>query len=573
MLLGLIIKNLAIAKNVEISFDRNLIVITGETGAGKTIIMNAIALACGENTNTDIIRTGEESATIEASFFIGENQKLKSILEGYSLYDGEDVLVISRTISKTKSKVIVNGHLVSLKQLGEIGRNLIDMHGQHEIQSLLDRSTHLKYLDKFGGDKILQLKEIVISDIAEYRKLIQTLKELIEKDSKFRQEREFINYEIAELEKANLKDGEEEELEAEYKLLSNAKELISTLESVQESLSSGDFSVIKGLNTSITLLQKVSDYSNDIKSLKERLESNLIDIKEISRDLANFYGSIVVDPERLSYLENRLDEISKLKLKYKKSIRELINYLSELKESVRSFNEISEEIEEIQKKKNELEAKIRKEVLELSKMRFEVAKEFERQIENELKDLAMENAKFIVKIYQVEDPDGLNIDGKSYKLFYDGIDACEFLISPNPPHDFKPLASIASGGELSRVMLAIKYVIAKVDDIPVLAFDEVDSGIGGKTGEKVAEKLFEISKYRQVICITHLPQIASLPAEHFVVEKIVKDNETMLNVKKLNEYERINEIARMISGSNITDTTIKQVKELMGRWKSENSRY
>ncbi|BAL80917.1 DNA repair protein RecN [Caldisericum exile] len=571
MLLGLIIKNLAIAKDIELSFDNNLIIITGETGAGKTIIMNAIAYACGGNASTNIIRTGEESATVETSFFIGENQKIKSLLEEYSIYEGEDVLVISRTISKTRSKVIVNGHLISLKQLAEIGKNLIDMHGQHEIQSLLDKSTHLTYLDKFSGEKISKLRETVISDIAEYKKLDQKIKELIDQDNKFRQERDFINYEITELEKANLKEGEEEELEAEYKLLSNAKELINTLESVQESLSSGDFSVSKMLNSVILLLQKVSDYSTDIKGFKERLESTLIDIKETSRDIANFYSSIVVDPDRLSYLEGRLDEISKLKLKYKKSVKELIAYLSELKNSVKSFNEVSEEIEELKKRKEILVEKLKAEVVELSKLRQEAAKEFEKQVENELKDLAMENAKFMVKLNQIEDPEGLTINEKSYKLFSDGIDVCEFLISPNPPHDFKPLVSIASGGELSRVMLAIKYVIAKVDDIPVLAFDEVDAGIGGKTGEKVAEKLFEISKYRQVICITHLPQIASLPSEHFVVEKVVRGDETVLTVKKLNEFERINEIARMISGTNITDTTIKQAKELIGRWKSENS--
>jgi DNA repair protein RecN len=571
MLLGLIIKNLAIAKSIELSFNDNLVIITGETGAGKTIIMNAIALACGGNASSDIIRTGEESATVEASFYIGENPKIKSLLESFSLYEGEDVVVISRTISKTKSKVIVNGHLISLKQLSEIGRNLIDMHGQHEIQSLLDKSTHLDYLDKFGGEKILKLKETVLKDISEYRSLQKRIKDLEEKDQKFREERDFINYEIAELEKANLKEGEEEELELEYRLLSNARELITTLEDVQQVLSSGEFSVVKGIAHSINILQKASEYSEAIKNFKDRLETNLIDIKEISRDIGNFYSSLVVDPERLNYLESRLDEINKLKLKYKKSVKDLIEYLSELKNSIKSFNEISFEIDELYKEKNILETRLKEEVIELSKLRENTAREFEKQIENELKDLAMENAKFFVSLKQVEDPDGLKIGDKTYKLFSDGIDTCEFLISPNPPHEFKPLASIASGGELSRVMLAIKYVIAKVDDIPVLAFDEVDAGIGGKTGEKVAEKLLEISKYRQVICITHLPQIASLPSEHFTVEKIVKDNETILNVRKLNEFEKVNEIARMISGTNITETTIKQAKELIGRWKNENS--
>ena len=566
MLLGLLINNLAIVKRIELNFDSNLVVITGETGAGKTIIMNAIGLACGSQGNTDMIRTGCESATVEASFYIGENTKAKQILESYSVYDGEDAVVISRTLSKSRGKILLNGHIVSIKQLQEVGKTLIDMHGQHEVQSLLDRSTHLFYLDKFGGETLISLKEKVSNEISEYKELRKRIEELKEKDRKLKEESDLINYEISELERANLRDGEEEELEQEYNLLSNMKELLETLENVQSTLQESDFSVIKLFSSVVSSLNKISSYASELKKFNERANAILIDLKELSRDIGDYASTLSLDPERLSFVENRLDEIGKLKFKYKKSVKELIDYLDSLRNSVRAVYETSDQIIALEREENTLSEQLKEDAITLSHLREEIAKQFEEAVEAELKDLAMENAKFFVSINQVEDSDGIEIEGKKVKLFSDGIDSCEFLISPNPPHDFKPLVSIASGGELSRVMLAIKHVIAKVDEIPVLAFDEVDSGIGGKVGEKVAQKLYEISQFRQVICITHLPQIASLPAEHFLVEKVVEGDETFLNVKKLNEYERITEIARMISGTNITETTIKQSKELLGGW-------
>jgi len=572
MLLGLIIRDLAIAKNVEINFDSNLIIFTGETGAGKTIIMNAIALSCGGNASPDIIRTGADSAVVEASFSI-ENSRIKSLLTEFSLYEGEDTLVVLRTISKTRSKVVVNGHLVSLRELQEIGKHLVDLHGQHEIQSLLDRNNHLSYLDKYGEVE-LSLREQVTEHISEFKMLCKKIEELLEEDKKFKEERDFINFEIDELEKAHLKEGEEEELDSEYKILSNAKELTAIVEEAVSILSESEYAVIKQISKTLNLLSKATDISDKIKDFKNRLEADLIDIKEVVRDLTGFLSNIVIDPERLSYIEARLDQLSKLKLKYRRNIKELIDYLENLKERVKGFNDVVSEIESLEKRKRELEEILRIEVKALSEKRHEVASKFERAVEAELKDLAMESAKFKVQLSSVESPPSIEIDGRGVKLFNDGIDTCEFLISPNPPHDFKPLINIASGGELSRVMLAIKHVIAKVDEIPVLAFDEVDAGIGGKTGEKVAEKLLSISRYRQVICITHLPQIAALPGTHFVVEKHVTNGETELSVRRLStEYERVNEIARMISGTNITETTIKQAKELLGRWKDESSRY
>lgn len=570
MILGLILHNFAIAKKVEISFNSNLVIITGETGAGKSVIINGISVVCGGNTTTDMIRSGEESATVEASFLISNNEKAKSLLKSFSLYDDEDVLVISRTISKVKGKTIINGHLVSQKQLSLIGKTLVDLHGQHDIQSLLDKSSHLFYLDKFGFSRIADLKERVINNISKYKELKNYLKELEEMDNKAHAETDFINYEIAELEKAKLREGEEEELEEEYKLLTNAKEIIEKISTILQTFTEGDGSLLKQLSFSLNVLSQFESFVKEFKEIKGRIESDYVDLKECARDLENALSNIRLDPERLSFVEARLDEINRLKLKYKRNVSGLINYLEELKEKVKNFNDLSTKIEETRKEIADLEEQLKKDLIELSKIRREVAITFKEKVENELKDLAMESALFEVSLQVVEDPDGIEAEGRKLKLFSDGIDTCEFLISTNPPHDLKPISSIASGGELSRVMLAIKSVIADVDDIPVLAFDEVDAGIGGKTGEKVAEKLFNISKFRQVIVITHLPQIASLPGEHFTVEKIVEGNDTILKIKKLNEYERINEIARMISGSNVTETTIKQAKELLGRWQNEN---
>jgi DNA repair protein RecN (Recombination protein N) len=567
MILGLLITNFAIAKKVELSFDSNLVLISGETGVGKTIIMNAIGVVCGANVSQDFIRTGEESASIEASFALNNARRTIEALQHLSLYDGEEVVIISRSISKSRARNTINGHLTLAKELKEIGRTLIDMHGQHEVQSLLDITNHLKLLDKFGGKEISEVREKVIAEISRLKEIKKKLFDLEEQDRKYKEERDFINFEIRELESANLKEGEEEELEEEEKILSNSKELNDLLKTAQSLIYDEEKTSIFKLFSSLrSSIEKAAAITEKVKYVSEAIEKIQTELKEINRDISNFSLNVVYDPERLSYVEDRLALLSKLKIKYRKSVSELIEYLVNLKEKVSSFNSVAETIENLKKEETELLELLEFDTTKLSSMRKEIAKGFKERVISELKDLAMDNSDFEVNFGTVEDSDGIMVDSKTIKLFSDGIDLVQFLIKTNPGEDFKPLVSIASGGEISRVMLAIKTVLAEVDEIPVLAFDEVDAGIGGKTGEKIAEKLLEISKYRQVICITHLPQIASLPGQHFVVEKNIHNNETFLTIRELNDYERTNEIARMISGTNVTETTIKQAQELIRRW-------
>ncbi|MCX6088302.1 MAG: DNA repair protein RecN [Caldiserica bacterium] len=567
MILGLLVTNLAIAKKIELSFDSNLVVISGETGAGKTIIMNAIGIACGANASQELIRTGEKSALIEASFTLNNTPKAIGILQRLSLYDKEEMLIISRLISKNRTRNTINGHLILSKELKEVGRTLVDLHGQYEAQSLLDVNNHIKLLDKFGGRGISEIREKVVAEISRFNEIKNTLTELEEQDRKYKEERDFINFEISELEGANLIEGEEEELENEEKILSNAKELSDLLKMSQDLINNDEgTSIFKLFSLLRNNIEKATEITEKIKYISDSIEKMQTELKEINRDISNFNMSIIYDPERLIYIEDRLALISKLKMKYKKSIPELIEYLRQLKDKVSSFNSVTDKIDNLKKEEDKLLKMIGFDALKLSLKRKEVAEQFRERVISELRDLAMENVDFKVDFEAVEDNEGVLIDGKKVKLFSDGIDSVQFIIKTNPGDDFKPLTSIASGGEISRVMLAIKTVLAEVDEIPVLAFDEVDAGIGGKTGEKIGEKLLEISKYRQIICITHLPQIASLPGQHFVVEKNINNNETFLTVRELNEYERIGEIARMISGTNVTDTTIKQARELIGRW-------
>jgi DNA repair protein RecN (Recombination protein N) len=567
MILGLLVTNLAIAKKFELSFDSNLVVISGETGAGKTIIMNAIGIVCGANASQELIRTGEKSALIEASFTLNNTPKAIGILQRFSLYDKEEMLIISRLISKNRTRNTINGHLILSKELKEVGRTLVDLHGQYEAQSLLDVNNHIKLLDKFGGRGISEIREKVVAEISRFNEIKNTLTELEEQDRKYKEERDFINFEISELEGANLIEGEEEELENEEKILSNAKELSDLLKMSQDLINNDEgTSIFKLFSLLRNNIEKATEITEKIKYISDSIEKMQTELKEINRDISNFNMSIIYDPERLIYIEDRLALISKLKMKYKKSIPELIEYLRQLKDKVSSFNSVTDKIDNLKKEEDKLLKMIGFDALELSLKRKEVAEQFRERVISELRDLAMENVDFKVDFKAVEDNEGVLIDGKKVKLFSDGIDSVQFIIKTNPGDDFKPLTSIASGGEISRVMLAIKTVLAEVDEIPVLAFDEVDAGIGGKTGEKIAEKLLEISKYRQIICITHLPQIASLPGQHFVVEKNINNNETFLTVRELSEYERIGEIARMISGTNVTDTTIKQAQELIRRW-------
>ena len=568
MILGLLITNFAIAKKVELSFDSNLVLISGETGVGKTIIMNAIGVACGANVSQDFIRTGEESASIEASFALNNARRTIEALQRLSLYDGEEVVIISRSISRSRARNTINGHLTLARELKEIGRTLIDMHGQHEVQSLLDITNHLKLLDKFGGKGIFEVREKVIAEIFRLKEIKKKLFDLKEQDRKYKEERDFINFEIRELESADLKEVEVEELEEEEKILSNSKELNDLLKTAQSLIYDEDkMSIFKLFSLLHSNMEKAAAITEKVKYVAEAIEKLQTELKEINRDISNFGINVVYDPERLSYVEDRLALLSKLKIKYRKSVSELIEYLVNLKEKVSSFNSVTETIENLKKEEDELLKLLEFDTAKLSSMRKEVARDFKERVISELKDLAMDNSDFEVNFETVEDSDGIMVDSKTIKLFSDGIDLVQFLIKTNPGEDFKPLVSIASGGEISRVMLAIKTVLAEVDEIPVLAFDEVDAGIGGKTGEKIAEKLLEISKYRQVICITHLPQIASLPGQHFVVEKNIHNNETFLTIRELNDYERTNEIARMISGTNVTETTIKQAQELIRRWK------
>jgi DNA repair protein RecN (Recombination protein N) len=567
MIVGLLVTNFAIAKKIEVSFNNNLVIISGETGAGKTIIMNAIGIICGGYVSQDLIRTGEENALIEASFTLNNALKTIDMLKRLSLYDGEEMLIISRSISKNRTRNSINGHIVLSKELREIGRALVDLHGQYEAQSLLDVNNHIKLLDKFGGNEISEIRNKVITEISRFNEIKNKLTELEDTDRKYKEERDFINFEISELESAHLIEGEEEELESEGRILANSKELADLLKISQDLINNDEgISIFKLFSMLRNNIEKATVITEKIKYIAESIEKMQTELKEINRDISKFGMSIIYDPDRLVYIEDRLALLSKLKMKYRKSIPELVAYLGQLKDKVGSFNSIADTIDELRKEKKELLKLIDVDASSLSLKRKEVAEQFRKSVVNELKDLAMENADFKVDFTVVEDDEGILADGRKVKLFSDGIDSVQFIIKTNPGENFKPLGSIASGGEISRVMLAIKTVLAQVDDIPILAFDEVDAGIGGKTGEKVAEKLLEISKYRQVICITHLPQIASLPGEHFVVEKTIDNNETFLSVRKLNEHERVSEIARMISGTNVTDTTIKQAKELIGRW-------
>ena len=567
MLIGLLLIDFAIAKKVEVAFNSNLVVITGETGAGKTILMKAISAGCGSSVSSDIIRSGSENARVEVSFTIDSTNQVWNILKSYDLLEEEDLVILTRVIGKNRTKAIINGHFVPLKVLSQVGRSLIDMHGQYDVQSLLNPNTHIDVLDRFGGKELFELRSEVEVKIRRLDEIVKKLSELKEEDRKYSEEREFIAFEIKELEDANLSEDEEETLLKEEKVFSNAQELSTLLEESRLLLSQSEerslIDLMEKLSENLSNAARINEEFSDIATQSENIISQL---KDIDRSLSNFASDSLFDPERLLEIQERLSFLSTLKIKYKRTIPELISYLQELKDKLSSFNSLDEQIGTLEKEQKNLTEELSIKCQKLSNLRKETAAKFEKLIKSELTDLAMENAQFKVSIKQVPDQNGLKVGDKVLKLFSNGVDKVEFLIAPNPGEGFKSLSSIASGGELSRVMLAIKHVIADVDNIPTLAFDEVDAGIGGKTGEKVAKKLLEISKYRQVICITHLPQIASLPAEHFVVNKEVKNGETFLTVKKLNEEERIEEIARMISGSNITQTTIKQARELMRRW-------
>ncbi len=554
MITFLRIRNLAIIQDLEIEFKEGFNILTGETGAGKSIIIDGIKLVLGEKASSDLIRTGEKKATIEAIFSFPDLGFLKNSFPEFSQ---EKEIYIQREISVTgKGKAYINGTLVPASKLKKLGEKIIDIYGQNDHIFLLFPENHLDFLDYYGEN--LNLREEIANLARELKSLYARKKELEEKEREREQKLDFYYFQINEIEKANLKEDEEEELLKQRKRLRNAEKILSLAKEALEISSERDDSLISLLSHLKNNISSLSEYENEFKSYLESLDESSIIINELIQSLINLIEKVEIDPAQLEKIEERLDLIDKLKRKYGNSIKEILDYLKKIKKEVKNLRGLKENQEELENLIKEKFSEYCKKAILLSSKRKEDAKKLEKEIEREISLLGMEKARFKVN-FKTEELKEFEID----KIKEKGIDEVEFYISPNPGEDLRALKKIASGGELSRIMLGLKSIGKEKEFGKTLIFDEIDAGIGGKTAETVARKLKGLAKFHQVICITHLPQIASFATSHFKIEKEVKGGRTYANVKFLDFKERAEEIARLISGFKITPTSLKNAEEML----------
>ena len=550
MLRELRLNNLAIIKNLDLEFNEGLISLTGETGAGKSIILDGISLLIGERSNLEMIRTGEESLFAEGVFDLSEVQKEKLNKLGFEIEDDE--LIISRYFYRnSKSKITVNGMRMTVSKLKELMRNVLDLVGQHEHQYLLNKNYHLGLLDRFLDKNGQELAKEIRNNVSSLKMINKKIEEIETEKFRIMEKKDILEFQSNEIASLGLKENEDNELEEEYKILFNAGKISEKLENSIQRLKEGEYSVINSLGKIKKNLEQLSDISETYSELKEKIENIIYEVDDIGYSLEDMVENVESDDVRLEKVISRIDEINKLKLKYGSTIEEILAFREENEKKLSLIKFENSELADLKKEKEE-KAKIYFEnSRKLREIRKKVAENLEKTINVQLKDLNMANSKFKVTF------------SEKTVISSKGMDDVEFMMVTNLGENYKPLAKIASGGEISRIMLALKTVFSSVDNISVLIFDEIDTGISGETVRKVAEKLKELSGTVQVICVTHSPQIAGKSNQQFFIKKEIENKVTETKVRELDTEERIREIARIISGDNITETSIKHAKEIM----------
>ena len=563
MLLHLEIQNIALIDRVSIDLGNKFNILTGETGAGKSIIIDSINAILGERVSKDLIRTGKDKAVVEAVFQV-DNERLASVYESLGLIPEEDgTLIVSREFTLSGRNICrINGKMVTVSMLKELGELIIDIHGQYDNQSLLRTESHIELLDAFAGERINTLKKEYLKFLDEYKSVRTKLKNLRGDKNERERKIDLLGYQVDEIKKAKLKSGEEEELNRQRLLLANSEKVAEALNSAYELLfqnNSLKSSASDSINEAVAELGSIAKLDSKFSDVVQKLEEVSYQLEDIVETIRKEKDSVEYSPEALEQIEERLDLIFKLKRKYGNSIDEVLKYCrntqTELDEIIRS----EETINNLEDQSKQLSDKLMDISLMLNSERKSAAKILETSIGEELNELEMKNARFKVSI----DFDQMTDTNGNRKFSANGLDKIEFLISPNEGEPLKPLSKIASGGEMSRVMLAIKTILADVDRVPTLIFDEIDIGISGKAAQKVGEKLSYISRKHQVICVTHLAQIACMADEHHLIEKISEEGSTKTLVNKLADREIHTEIARLLSGANISDITIQHAKEML----------
>ena len=535
MISTLHIKNIGIIDEIMIDFSKGFNILTGETGAGKTLIIGALGIVAGGRFSKEMIRKGENHSFVEVSIYLPNHPKA---------VDGN--IIISREIfDNGRNTCKINGRLVTVNELKEFMNNIINIHGQNDNQNLLNKENHIKYLDKFLGKEFLSKKNEYTDLYDKYVDINRKLKENYGDEKEKQRKLDLLNYQVNEIKNANLKIKEDEELEEQRNLIVNA-------EKISKSLNEADMQINENALNSISIaiknLEKIEEINIKYQKTLSSLKSNYYDLQEIAIDLNHYNSDTSFEEEERDEIENRIDEINDLKRKYGNTIEEILNYKNEVEEEIDKIENLEEKNKELKTELTKITAELEKRAIELHIIRQKHGIELETKINSELADLEMPNAKFKI-----------NIENTNFNK--DGNDEIEFMITTNKGEDFKPLIKTASGGEMSRIMLAIKTVLSDVDEVPILIFDEIDTGISGKAGNAVGEKLKTISKNHQVIIVTHLASIAAKGDSNYYIYKEVEGDNTKTRIKNLNEQEVIEEIARIASGI-VSEISLKHAMEL-----------
>ena len=549
MLQNLHVKNLALIDECEVEFGEGLNIMSGETGAGKSIIIGSVNLALGQKVPKEMLRDSEETAFVELVFYVDDQATLDKLKE-MEIEVEDNTVILSRKITAQRAVGRVNGEAVSVSKMKEVASLLIDIHGQHEHQSLLSKKNHLAILDEFAGEKLSEEKANMAILFKEYKKLKEEFENSNLDGEQRARELSFLEYEVKEIEDANLILGEDEQLEQDYRRFSNGRKIMEGVNNAYNATGGDMGSASEIIGAAVRELSAVSSYDEKVAELEGQLLEIDSLLSDFNHEISSYISGNEFDEEHFYNTQKRLDEINHLKSKYGNSIEEILEALDEKAKRIEVLNDYDEYLKKLESNLKQKEQELSEVSDTVSKIRQEEAKKLTEQIIQALNDLNFLDVNFEMEFNRLA----------TYTV--NGIDDAQFMISTNPGEPIRPLDKVASGGELSRIMLAIKTIMAENDSIDTLIFDEIDTGISGRTAQMVSEKMNSLGRSHQIICITHLPQIAAMADTHFLIEKSVENESTITNIHKLSEDESVTELARMLGGVEITETVISNAREM-----------
>ena len=550
MLLEISIKNFAIIEAISLNFEKGMTVLTGETGAGKSIIIDAMNMMLGARATTDVIRHGAPKAEIEGLFSVENSHALQMIFDEQGIELGDEIIIRREILQNGRSVSRVNGQMVNLSVLRSIGQYLVDIHGQHDQEELMRPQLHIQMLDGFGDADFLELKQAYQTNFDAYRKMRKQLLEIKKNQEEHKARIEMLEFQMAEIESASLQPGEDLKLNQERDKLLNHKNIADTLTNAYTMLDNEEFSSLANVRSAMNDMESLEDYDAEYREISSSLSESYYVLEDVTKRLEDIIEDLDFDGNRLMHIESRLDLIHSITRKYGGNVDDVLMYFAKITEeyNLLTGNNLSSDDMEAELKK--LEVSLVDLATKLASARHNLAQQLEIEIQQELKDLYMEKAQF-----QVQFTKG--------KFTREGNESVEFYISTNPGEDFKPLVKVASGGELSRLMLAIKSAFSRKEGKTSIVFDEVDTGVSGRVAQAIAQKIHKIGQNGQVLAISHLPQVIAIADYQFFIEKISNDHSTVSTVRLLTVEERVEEVAKMLAGENVTEAALSQARELL----------